>query len=785
MARKRKLKKRKSSKRRSVKKSRKLALNKGRYLQKIIILLKKPDYKKWLFFLFKAGLILAALGIIFAVGVYIYFSKDLQDPSHAHQRNLSQSTKIFDRTGKVLLYEVHGEEKRTKISYKEMPEDVREGSIAAEDKLFYEHHGINFKSIIRALIEDIRHSSAKQGASTITQQFIKNAYLTPEKTITRKIKELILSIELERRYEKDEILEMYLNQIPYGSNAYGIEAAAQTYFEKNAKDLTLDESALLVALPKAPSALSPYGNNIDRLIERKNWILDRMYEEGFITDQQRKEAQETKTLEKIKPPKTQINAPHFVMYVKQLLVEDYGYEEEFIEKGGLRIYTTLDWEMQQNAEQIVKSRVEKNIVNFNAHNAALVAINPKTGEILSMVGSHDYFDRENDGNVNVALRGNQPGSSFKPFAYATAFAKGYTPDTLVYDVKTNFKADKFSPDYVPQNYDGSFKGPVKLRDALAMSLNIPAVKVLYLAGIDDTINTAEAMGITTLTERQRYGLALVLGGGDVTLLEETSAFGVFANDGIRQDKKAIIKIEDTKGKIIKEMPTNPGKRVLAAQVARQVNDCLSDNSARSPVFGGHSDLYISGKKIAAKTGTTQEYRDAWTVGYTPDVVVGVWAGNNYNEKMREGAGGIAVAAPIFHDFMERFIDKFSKTDFIKPKEEKIKKPMLGGYLEDTITLEIDKESDLIATDDCKDKYTKERTFGEIHCILYYVNRENPHGPFPEDPEDDPQFENWEKGVKAWVKENKDIRDKDEIPDPDKRGCDGDEEDDDDDDDDDD
>ncbi|MBD3238842.1 MAG: PBP1A family penicillin-binding protein [Candidatus Moranbacteria bacterium] len=752
-------------------------LVKKKYLKRLAILIKKTNYKKWFFLFLKIGLISAALGIICVIGVYVYFSKDLVDPSHAHERKISQSTKIFDRTGEVLLYEMHGEEKRTVIPFQEMPDYVKQGAMAAEDKRFYSHIGVNFKSIIRAALANIQKRAKVQGASTITQQFVRNAYLTPEKRIVRKIKEVILSLELERRYTKDEILQMYLNQIPFGGNAYGIEAAAQSFFEKNAKDLTLDESAMLIALVKAPTRFSPYGNNTERLIERRDWIINEMRLDGYITAEQAKQAEQIDTLAKIKPLKDDIKAPHFVMYVQQVLVDQYQYDEEFIKSGGLKIYTTLNWEMQQTAEEIVKTRVEENKTKINAHNAALVAIDPKTGYVLGMVGSHDYFDVESDGNVNVAIRGNQPGSSFKPFAYATAFAKGYLPETLVYDVKTNFKVHESEPDYIPQNYDGSYKGPVKLKDALAMSLNIPAVKTLYLAGIDDTIATAEAMGITTLTQRNRYGLALVLGGADVTLLEETGAFGVFANDGIKQDKKVIHKIEDANGKIIKETPSDMGKRVLAAQVARQINDCLSDNSARSPVFGNHSDLYISGKKIAAKTGTTQDYRDAWTVGYTPELVVGVWVGNNYNEPMSEGAGGIVAAAPLWHDFMESYIDHYSNTNFIAPQKEEIKKPMLGGYQESSVTLEIDKDSGLIASDDCKDKYTREVTFTKSHSILYYVDRENPTGPIPEDPEDDPQFENWEKGVKAVAKKDKHIKNIDDLPDPDKRGCDGDEEDD--------
>jgi len=707
--------------------------------------------------------------IIVGVSIFIYYSKDLPKSSQISERKVSESTKIMDRTGQVILYEIHGEERRTVIPFKEMPKNIKNATLVAEDDQFYSHHGIDMIAVVRAVLADIKEARS-QGASTITQQFIKNSILSPEKTYTRKFKEAILSIELERRFSKDEILEMYLNEIPYGTNAYGIESAAQTYFGKSAAGLTLDECALIASLPKAPTYFSPYGNHINELIWRKEWIIKRMEDLGYITTEEAIEAIETKTLEKIKPFASQIQAPHFVIYVKQQLVEKYG--EEFIETGGLRIYTTLDWQMQSAAEEIIKEQVKINKQNFNAGNSAMVVIDPQTGELLAMVGSYDYFNKEDDGNVNVALRERQPGSSFKPFAYAAAFSKGYLPKTIIYDVKTDFK-DETGKSYTPQNYNNSFSGPVTMKEALARSLNIPAVKTLYLAGIDNTINIAETLGITTLKNRQRYGLALVLGGGEVTLLEETSAFSIFANDGVKHEKKSILRIENSKGKIIKDNSLDIGKRVLEAQIVRQINDCLSDNSARAPVFGGHSQLYISGKKIAAKTGTTQEYRDAWTVGYTPELAVGVWVGNNDNTPMRQGASGITVAAPIWHSFMTRFINKYSSTEFIEPKEEEIRKPMLGGYIEDKITMRIDKKSGYEATEDCSKKHTEERIFQKSHCILYYLDKDNPLGDYPKEPEGDPQFKNWEKGVEEWAEEN-------EIEDepPDKKGCKGKKEDDD-------
>ena len=713
------------------------------------------------FKLFFLGLLLF---VIAAVGVYAYYSKDLPEPGHITERRVSESTKIFDRTGQVLLYEIHGEEKRTIIPFEQMPGQIKQATVAIEDDKFYEHHGLDFKAILRAILADILNRSKSQGASTITQQFIKNSVLSNEKTYSRKIKEAILSIELERRFSKDDILGMYLNEIPYGSNAYGIEAASQTFFGRSAGELSLDECALLASLPKAPTYYSPYGDHRDELVWRKEWVLKRLEDQGYISSEQGKEAAAIDTLAKIRPPAESIKAPHFVMYVKQQLVEKYG--NELVESGGLRIYTTLDWRMQVAAEEILRNRAEKNQKLFDAQNAALVALDPKTGDILCMVGSIDYFDKAADGNVNVAIRMRQPGSSFKPFVYATAFAKGYLPETILLDAKTNF-GNYGGQDYVPNNYNGTFMGPVPMKNALAMSLNVPAVETLYLAGINESIDTAEAMGITTLKDRSRYGLALVLGGGEVTLLDEASAFGVFANDGRKKDKTAISRIEDSKGSIVEEKSLDPGQQVLVPQIARQINDCLSDNTARSPVFGSHSALYISGKNVAVKTGTTQDYRDAWTIGYTPELVVGVWAGKNNGSSMRPGADGSVVAAPIWNDFMSRFIAERSSEDFIKPGKITIDKPMLGGYLEDKVTIKIDKASDLVATDDCSKKHTEERTFYKVHSILYYLDKDDPLGPIPQHPETDPQFENWEKAAQSWAKENK-IKDSP----PEDKGCKG-------------
>lgn len=697
--------------------------------------------------------------ILSGVGVLAYFTKDLPSPEKLSQRHIVESTKILDRTGQVVLYDIHGEENRTAISFNQMPEHAKEATITAEDTDFYKHHGLDFRAIARAAIEDIKGQSKRQGASTITQQLIKNSILTSQKTFSRKIKEAILSLELEQKFGKDEILEMYLNEIPYGANAYGIEAASQTFFGKNAASLDLAESSLLAALPKAPTYYSPYGTHTEDLKNRQRWILTRMAELGYISEQEAKAASEIDVISKIRPIRNEILAPHFVMFVKDWLVEKYG--EEAIQQGGFKVVTTLDFQKQRWAEEAVTEGVTKNEKNYNSRNASLVSIDPKTGEILAMVGSKDYFDTKNDGNVNVTTRLRQPGSSFKPFAYAVAFSKGYTPDTVLFDVKTNFKVE--GRDYTPQNFNGKFNGPVNMRQALSGSLNIPAVKTLYLAGIKDTIDFARSMGITTLKSSDNYGLALVLGGGGVTLLEETAAYGVFANDGMRAETQSVIRIEDSSGKVIYEKSDkDKAKRAINQEIARLINDVLSDNSSRARVFGSHSALYIDGYKVAAKSGTTQEFRDGWTVGYTPQVVTGVWTGNNDNSPTRTGEG-VYTAAPIWNAYMRKVLETMPKVDFPAPPQmHKPSKPMLNGKYEDPVEVRIDKETGLLATDDCPEKYTKKKTFSQAHSILYYVDRNDPLGPIPKKPQDDPQFKYWEEGVQKWTgKDNKDKDKKDD------------------------
>ena len=700
---------------------------------------------------------------LIGIGVFAYFVKDLPDPTKIDQRQITQSTKIYDRTGEIILYDIHGEEKRTVILFEQIPQNIKDATIVIEDDNFYHHIGIDWKGILRAVLANFRGKEISQGGSTITQQFIKNAYLggpQSERTYTRKIKEAILALIMERKYSKDEILNSYLNQVPYGSNAYGIEAASQTFFNKSVSELTLAEIALLAALPQAPSYYSPYGSHLDELKNRQNSILEKMISFGYITKEQANEAKE----EKLKyASQVDLKAHHFVTMVQEYLEEKYGNLYTDINMAGLKVQTTLDWDLQQLAEEIITEKAVRNEEVYGASNAALVAIDPKTGQVITLVGSKNYDEDQ----FNIATSPHrQPGSSFKPFAYATALKKGFTPETILFDLQTNF--GKFgTSNYIPRNYDNKFRGPMSLKNALAQSINIPAVKILYLAGVNETINLAQDMGITTLKDRQRYGLSLALGGGEVKLIDETVAYGVFATEGVKYPISIILKIEDANGDILEKYRENP-TRVLDEQTSRQINNILSDNSARAPMFGNHSNLYLPGIPAAVKTGTTQDYADGWTVGYTPSLVTGVWAGNNdFTEKMKIGAAGASVAAPIWNKFMvEAYKLKSNEpneeknNEFILPKNTEnftppeatttTTKPILNGQFTYNNKIKIDKISRKLATNLTPPDLIEEKSYQEIHSILYYVNKDDPLGDYPGNPNPDPQFEEWEKSVLEWA-----------------------------------
>lgn len=718
-----------------------------------------------------AGILFCILiGGIFGVAALAWFSRDLPDPDKLLDRQVAQSTKIYDRTGEHVLYEIYSDQKRTMIELSDIPEYVQHATIVAEDRGFYEHHGFDWKGFIRSLWRNLTKGT-RVGGSTITQQLVKNAILSPEKTYTRKLRELALSIQIERKFSKDQILKMYFNEIPYGSTAYGIQSAAQTYFGKNAEDLDLAEAAILAAVPKASTYYSPHGSHTDDLLDRQKYILDSMAEEGYITEEEAEEAKKIDVLSRVVAKKESITAPHFVMYVKELLTEKYG--EKVVEQGGLKVYTSLDFDKQKFAEEAIDENAEKNSTKYNAWNAALVAIDPKTGQVLAMVGSKDYFaDPEPEGcdpgknckfepNVNVALRLRQPGSSFKPIAYATAFQKGFTPETTLFDLVTTFKTD--TKDYIPHNYDGKEHGPVSMRSAMAGSLNIPAVKTLYLAGIDNVLNLAQAMGYTTLNDRSRFGLSLVLGGGEVRLLEHTAAFGVFAADGVLHDTTLILKIEDAKGQVLEEWKEDKGKEVMSRQTARQIQSVMSDDGARSYIFGAGGPLTLPGRPVGAKTGTTNDWRDGWTMGYTPSLVAGVWAGNNDNKEMKRGADGVYVAAPIWNAFMKKALKDTPVEHFTAPEPVETDKPILKGELGAETIIKIDRISGKLATENTPPTTIEEKNFREVHTILFYINKDDPKGPPPENPASDPQFASWEAPIAKWAEEQGYTIDSQQLP----------------------
>ncbi len=607
----------------------------------------RPGLPKWRSILLFFSLVLFAGG---CVAFYSYILRDLPSPTRLAKNNRAQSTQIFDRSG-TLLYTIYAGRNQTFVPLDKIPSSLQEATIAVEDKDYYHHGAVDFRGIVRAFYSTVFHREL-QGGSTLTQQLVKNSLLTQDRTIQRKVREVLLSFVTEMMYSKQKILEMYLNQVPYGGTAYGIQAAAQTYFGKPAQALDLAESAYLAGLPEAPSTYSPYGSHPELGKARQEDILRKMRQQGYITASQEKTAAaENLQFARIINP---IQAPHFVFYVKDLLVKKYGIEK--VEQGGLKVYTTLDLSIQNFAQETVASQVAK-LKNYRVGNGAVVVTQPGTGEILAMVGSKNYFDPDH-GNVNATLSMLQPGSSIKPVNYAAGLSKGYSAATVFIDQPLCFPNPGHAP-YCPHNYDHRFHGPVQMREALANSINLPAVEMLKLNGIDAMIATASAMGINTFTDPANYGLSLTLGGGDVTMLDMTTAYGVFANQGYRVDLHPILKVTDNTGHLLEQYvpPSSPifGTKVLDPGIAYIMTDMLSDNNARSMEFGSNSALRIGNKKIAVKTGTTNDIRDNWTIGYTPQYVVTVWVGNFDHSPMSGIASGITGAAPIWHTVMSHLV----------------------------------------------------------------------------------------------------------------------------------
>ena len=680
---------------------------------------------------------LAFVLVVFGVGFFVLGGvlvavafTPVPDIGSFASRQVDQSTKIYDRTGQVLLYDYNRDAKREIVPIVDISINTVHATIAIEDSGFYAHGGIRFTSIIRAMIADALGGSLSQGGSTITQQVVKNTLLTSKKSIVRKLHEWVLAMKLEQVYSKDQILETYLNNIPYGGTLYGIEAAAESYFGIPAKDLTMAEAAYLAAMIQAPSYYSPYGAHRSELDTRKNFVLDRMYTLGFIDEATYVSAKDEKV--SFSPTgKNSIIAPHFVFYILNQLETTYGPNALM---SGLKVTTTLDADLEIKAESIINQYALENVKKFKATNASLVAIDPLTGQILAMVGSRDFFDTAIDGQYNATLALRQPGSTMKPFIYSLALMRGYTRDTVIFDTPTQFSTrcspsdiyNNTPPCYAPSDYDDKFRGPMTFETAIAQSINIPAIKVLYLVGIQNAINLAKSFGLTTLGDPSQYGLTLVLGGGEVRLLDLTGAYAAFANDGVKNTPTGILEVSNAQGVVLERYTPQP-MEVLPTNVARDISAMLSDAPARVPEYSLHSLLSFANYDVAVKTGTTDNTRDAWTIGYTPSIALGVWVGNNDNSPMVKLVAGL-IAVPMWHEAMAYALSKYPKSYFGEPDPILASvPPMLRG------------------------NWRIPNAQGTIvpHSLLYWTDKNNPQGPPPSNPAQDSQFPYWEYGISAW------------------------------------
>jgi membrane peptidoglycan carboxypeptidase len=670
---------------------------------------------------------LVALGY----GLFLYLAQGLPDVNAISSNVIGQSTKIYDRTGTVLLADINANNNRAIVSGSEISPYIKNATVAIEDQTFYTSPAFDLKGTIRALVVDIIEGRPAEGGSTITQQLARNLFLTRQKDILRKLKELILALRLERRYSKSQILDMYLNYVPYGPNIYGVEMAAKDYFGVDAKDLTLNQAATLAAMPQAPSYYSPWGSHLSDLQVRKNLVLKNMEQQGYITASQL--AQAGSGLPTFLPPIQTGKAPNFVNYVENYLTQEYG--ANALEVGGLNVITTLDWNVQQAAETAIKNGVTRDSQLYGGNNGALVAEDPKTGQILAMVGSKDYYapsypagcsglSCEFQGQFNVATQGlRQPGSSLKPFIYMALFEQGFTPQTVLWDVPTEFTTGnsscppvvnfnvKNSACYHPVDFENYFSGPVSIAYALANSINVPAVKALYLLGIPNAIKTLDTFGIHTLDNQPNLGLSLVLGGGEVRLIDMVNAYSALADNGILHTPTAILKVTDSQGNVL-EQYNNTGTQIVNPEYSQLINNILADPSLRAPLFGASLDqTTVPGYQVALKTGTTNNYADAWAFGYTPDLVAGVWAGNNNHQPMHSQGSSILAAVPMWHAFMSQALQYFPPDTFTRPQPQFVSNPILKGNL----------------------------VSGQYHSILYYLGRVN-----------DPEFVNWETGINVWL-----------------------------------
>ncbi|MEK7571402.1 MAG: transglycosylase domain-containing protein [Patescibacteria group bacterium] len=694
--------------------------------------------------LLKIGFFVLLALLISVPLVFFWFSRDLPAPGTLVTLKQDEATRIYDRNN-TLLYSVFQDENRTYVKLSEIPKQLQRATIAIEDKDFYTNQGFSPMAYLR-VARDALTGQGITGGSTISQQLVKNVLLQDSsRSLPRKIKELILAIQVNQKYSKDQILEMYLNNIPYGGTAVGVESASQMYFGKEAKELTLAQSAFLAGLPQSPSLYSPFSGE-KYYLDRAKSVLRQMVENDYITQSEADKAY--KQVEKFKFVQKEdhaIKAPHFVMYVKDKLTEQFG--QQRVTTGGLQVTTTLDYDLQKDAEKIVKDEIES-LEKYDVTNGAAIIADPKTGEILSMVGSKDYFDEANDGNFNVAISNTrQPGSSMKPIVYATALEKGYTAATMLMDVKTEFPTDDpTEPLYNPVNYDGKFRGPVQMRYSLANSYNIPAVKMLAKVGIEPVMKQAYDMGINnwepTAANRASVGLSLVLGGRETSLMDEVTAYSVFANGGIKHNPITILKITDSKGKVLFERDEPDKKRVLSEEVSFIISHMLLDNAARTEAFGASSALVIPGHEVSVKTGTTDQKRDNWTVGYTPSYVVGVWVGNNDNSPMNPAiASGVTGASPIWHDLMVLSLKG-------KPSEE-IKKP------EKVVALQIDALAGGLphGGQGQRSEYFVKGTEPTAEASIYKNKDGQDYLIFKEDDPVSKDGQNrWQKGIEEWIEQ---------------------------------
>jgi penicillin-binding protein 1C len=684
-----------------------------------------PHLGAWRHPLLAFSLVIVGIGLLvggaFLLAVALTPTPDIASFA---SRELAQSTKLYDRTGQVLLYDYNKDARRAQVSLKDISPSAINATIAIEDSSFYEHGGIRFTSIIRAAIADFIGGSFSQGGSTITQQVVKNTLLTNKKSIVRKVHEWILATRLEESYSKDQILETYMNSIPYGGILYGIGAASEAYFGVPPKDLTLAEAAYLAAMIQAPSYYSPYGAHRAQLDARKNVVLERMKTLGFIADEDVAKAKgETVTF--APNGAAGIIAPHFVFYILNQLEETYGANAL---QSGLKVTTTLDASLQAKEEEIIQAGALKNAANGGATNAALVALDPQTGQILAMVGSRDFFDTDIDGQYNATLALRQPGSTMKPFAYVTALMHGYTRDTVVFDVPTQFSTacnptdvyNQKPPCYAPKNYDNTYRGPMTFETALAMSINIPAVKVVYLAGVKNVIDLAHSFGLSTIGDAKQCGLTVVIGGCEVRLLDLVDAYAAFGAGGVRNPPTGILEVDAADGSVLAKYEAAP-TRVIPESYANDINAMLSDVQARIPEYRPGGMLDVPGYEVAVKTGTTDNSRDAWTVGYTPSVAVGIWVGNNDNTPATSLAG--LVAAPIWNKAMAAALPNYPQRYFGVPNPiPPSVPPMLRG--------------DFMSVG--------------LHSLLYSVDKTDPRGGPPGNPAGDPQFAAWEYGIQAYA-----------------------------------